>query len=540
MKKIICVILSIILLTTPFVTEAAMEQNQIIANDVLTVTKLMEILLEKTYQKRVEDIKKDIAMNNYDYELTMESCNIQGNPFSEMDYVSLVAAYTTVKENAKKTVSINDINFLTYSISENSIEEKEPIAIEEYSKNSNGTYSVSGKRYITDDMEIDIYQKINDTEYKKNGTKQINLQKKLIKYGEIQFKVLDPENLLKKYQIDNESVRRKYAERKAKINACISGRGLAQSIFVNLSMKNTLSEDIINYISELKESDISQNKKILLNTAMSLIGNVPYEWGGKSTKPGYDDTWWTFKDNGKQKGLDCSGYIEWVFKTAGYSQEIWDKMHSTSSVLKNFDTITKDELEVGDLGLLNNGENVNHVGIDLGNILWIHCSSGASTVVINNFNFRVFKKVNQIDTESIIPTDVVINTVNSGEYTDEDVYLLAQTISHEAKGEGLNGWIGVGEVILNRIQSPDFGDTLNDVIYQEGQFENANEITLEEPDQKILEISRMMLNGSLRIFNNPDVLYFRNPKGDYVSDWGPFKMFTPINHHAFYLGNSSN
>ncbi len=540
MKQKICILMACLLLITPFASYAEMVQTQAIANDVLAVTKRLELLLQKSYETELDLIKREINEKKYDYELTMETSNIQGNPFSDMDYVALVAAYTTAKEFSGEDITINDVKFIDHTISENSLKEKIPIALPKYAKNASGTYYINGKEYITDNKFIDTYEKIGENEYKKAGTKGIELKTKTTTYGEVTFHVLDPESLLKKYNAYSEAAQKRYSERKAIINMCISGRGLAQSIFINLSTKNILAPETLSYITLLKEDgQLSENQKAIIDTATALIGNVPYEWGGKANKPGYDHTWWTFEDNGKQKGLDCSGFVEWVFRTAGYPQDIWNELHSTSEILKRCQPITQNELEIGDLGLLNNGESVNHVGIYLGNGLWIHCSSGENTVVINHFDFKVFRKVEKIGLADIVPTEVVIVQKSDEEYTEEEIYLLAQTMSHEAAGEGMNGWVGVGEVIVNRIHSEDFGNTISDVIYEQGQFENADEIAAIIPDEKIIAVARMVLNGSLRIFNNTDVLYFRNPNGNDTSDWGSYKMYTQINHHAFYLGNNN-
>lgn len=48
--------------------------------------------------------------------------------------------------------------------------------------------------------------------------------------------------------------------------------------------------------------------------------------------------------------------------------------------------------------------------------------------------------------------------------------LLAAIIQCEAGGESHEGKVAVGAVIMNRIQSSDFPDSITDVVYQRGQF----------------------------------------------------------------------
>ena len=51
-----------------------------------------------------------------------------------------------------------------------------------------------------------------------------------------------------------------------------------------------------------------------------------------------------------------------------------------------------------------------------------------------------------------------------------DVDLLARLISAEARGEPYTGQVAVGAVVLNRIESPAFPNSMSGVIYQSGAF----------------------------------------------------------------------
>ncbi len=54
--------------------------------------------------------------------------------------------------------------------------------------------------------------------------------------------------------------------------------------------------------------------------------------------------------------------------------------------------------------------------------------------------------------------------------TDEEMDLLVRLISAEAPNEPFEGMVAVGAVVLNRVESPDFPDTVKGVIMQPGQF----------------------------------------------------------------------
>lgn len=55
---------------------------------------------------------------------------------------------------------------------------------------------------------------------------------------------------------------------------------------------------------------------------------------------------------------------------------------------------------------------------------------------------------------------------NAGDMVD----LLARLINGEARGEPYKGQVAVGAVVMNRVKSSEFPDTISGVIYQKGQF----------------------------------------------------------------------
>ena len=65
--------------------------------------------------------------------------------------------------------------------------------------------------------------------------------------------------------------------------------------------------------------------------------------------------------------------------------------------------------------------------------------------------------------------------VNYGEYTtDADTLLLLAALIHcEAGGEPYEGQVAVGAVVMNRVRSPAYPDSIHGVIYASGQFTPA-------------------------------------------------------------------
>ena len=59
---------------------------------------------------------------------------------------------------------------------------------------------------------------------------------------------------------------------------------------------------------------------------------------------------------------------------------------------------------------------------------------------------------------------------SSSSSTSSDEYLLARLIYGEARGESDVGQVAVGAVVLNRVDSSSFPDTVSGVVYQAGAF----------------------------------------------------------------------
>lgn len=73
-------------------------------------------------------------------------------------------------------------------------------------------------------------------------------------------------------------------------------------------------------------------------------------------------------------------------------------------------------------------------------------------------------------------------------FSDEDVYILACLVYHEARGESFEGQVAVVEVVLNRMLSGYFPDTVEEVVFQKygdvWQFSPAPYLYSAEPDKE--------------------------------------------------------
>lgn len=132
--------------------------------------------------------------------------------------------------------------------------------------------------------------------------------------------------------------------------------------------------------------------------------------------------------------------------------------------------------------------------------------------------------------------DVIIGSGSSISYTEDDLYWLSRIISAEAKNQPIEGMIGVGNVILNRVASSDFPNTIYDVIFDDQygvQFSPTSNGTIyDTPTDKAIEAALMCFEGQNTVGES---LYFLNPS---VSDDSWFRnnltFVTTIQDHDFY------
>lgn len=130
------------------------------------------------------------------------------------------------------------------------------------------------------------------------------------------------------------------------------------------------------------------------------------------------------------------------------------------------------------------------------------------------------------------PKPVVAEKPRKGPEDNEDAYLLAQIINAEAKGEPYNGKVAVGNVVMNRVNHPDFPDTVKGVIFQKGQFYPVTNGTIyNKPSEDALKAANEVINGKQIV--GKQALYFYNPKTS-TSDWIFTRTtITDIGNHRF-------
>ncbi len=170
----------------------------------------------------------------------------------------------------------------------------------------------------------------------------------------------------------------------------------------SLAITNADVQSIINGLP----ASLPQKRKDVVKNAGSLVGKVNYFWGGKSSAIGWDSAWGTMRrvtaagspSSGTLRayGLDCSGFVTWAFNNSSMGYAVG---HGTYGQRDASVQVTSSTVQAGDLCFL---PSYSHVGIVVGkdtggNILVIHCSSGANNVVVStasSVGFTVFRRPN--------------------------------------------------------------------------------------------------------------------------------------------------
>ena len=155
----------------------------------------------------------------------------------------------------------------------------------------------------------------------------------------------------------------------------------------------SVSGDTAALIRNLPEG-LSPEREAVVRSACSLVGKVNYFWGGKSLAFGWDARWGELRQvtaagssttgTYRPYGLDCSGFVDWVFYNATGGDYIIG--HGGGAMMQHTycTPILWEDAQPGDLVFYPEDNHVGMVGgwDEDGNILIIHCASGYNNVVI--------------------------------------------------------------------------------------------------------------------------------------------------------------
>lgn len=113
-----------------------------------------------------------------------------------------------------------------------------------------------------------------------------------------------------------------------------------------------LTQEEINYYMNRLPNDLSDERKNVVDTALRSVGRIPYYYGGKTSRGGYTKNYFGSKVRSDYKGrclkgLDCSGWVNWVYQTAFNRQII--SSEGTIKLASVGRKITRKDLLPGDI-----------------------------------------------------------------------------------------------------------------------------------------------------------------------------------------------
>lgn len=180
------------------------------------------------------------------------------------------------------------------------------------------------------------------------------------------------------------------AQQNNTLDELLENLGLLGRLIENLSVTEADAKALLAALPE----DLSAEHREVLKVACSLVGKVNYFWGGKSLVMGWDSRWGTLRKvtaegssttgTYRPYGLDCSGFVDWVFYNATDGGYIIGHGGGAARQHTYCTSITWNEAIPGDLVFYDDDEHVGIVGgrDESGNLLIIHCASGYNNVVI--------------------------------------------------------------------------------------------------------------------------------------------------------------
>lgn len=149
---------------------------------------------------------------------------------------------------------------------------------------------------------------------------------------------------------------------------------------------------------------------------------------------------------------------------------------------------------------------------------------------------KYFQRKNNLTVDGIVGNQTlkalgITASSNCSSYSDADIMLLARLIYGEARGESYVGQVAVGAVVMNRIKSSSFPNTMSGVIYQKYAFTAVSDGQINlTPNATAKKAAQDAINGWDPSYG---AIYYYNPKVATSSWIFTRKTTVTIGNHVF-------
>lgn len=514
-KILVCICLLLLFLIVMIVSLPSVVSNSILGLDGTkplegatlqsTYSELSEAisdLVDDGYDMSLAKVEQIIEDGGYDYELSMDAMINYAQSSAGFDVSYILAAYSASlqQQGVSKEDMIAKLETVADQMFPVTYEEKEqerlvavtyttykPVNVTVVTNRVNtgtinGTpqyrYSTASKTYYlpdgTDTSETEItvsaYSQTTvdvpvysggtitgtrqETYYQAGGEETLTPTTEIISYVECTIHPFDNTVIASAFGIDMDAIYPQFHVTYAEAIQNMAN-ALKRTLYGTLGGGQMVPLTDAELIAFVNRQQCSAMRKHILSTALSLVGKVPYFWGGKSG-PGWNDEWNTPKlvtaagssSTGtiRPYGLDCSGFSTWVFTTAvGVNIGA-----GCDGQYPNTYSISASELLPGDLGFLADGGGWGHVLVfagygENGERMWVH-SSGGEGVILNTPSYEGNLSYRRL---SIVDYDA---PVSSGLAYGEALYTLEVDVTHycacaKCCGSNANGITASGKQV---------------------------------------------------------------------------------------------
>ena len=459
-------------------------------------------VVDDGYSQALAKVESMISDGGYDYDLSMEALVNYAQSSSGYDVSYILAAYSASmqQQNTKKEDMVSKLGNVAGSMFPVTSEEKQkeiiiPVTYYTYQpvtltvvtdKVKTGTvngvaqyrYETAEKTYYLPDeshtsnepVEIDAYKSVTvslpvysggavtgtteETYYQADGKETVTPGAETIKYIECTIHPFDNAVIATAFGIN---LNAPYEQFGITYGEAIQKMATALKMTLYGIAGNGQSVPLTDaeLIAFVNRQNCNATRKHILTTALSLVGKVPYFWGGKSG-PGWNDEWNTPKlvtaagstTSGtiRPYGLDCSGFTDWTYKTAvgvNLYGGTWNQWEETVAV-------SASELLPGDLGFLreSDGQGWSHVLIfagygEDGRRMWVH-SSGGEGVILNSPSYEAtleLRRPQNVDFDAPVPDNIQGTPISTLEVDVTHYCACAKCCGSNANGITASGKI---------------------------------------------------------------------------------------------------